>query len=353
MISTWSKRGLGLIMVGLAVMGQSCSISFGTAGSGDGGVFRSADHGLTWHQRVFVRQDKKQVVSLAGVSVRDFAFEPDSSDHIYLGTRDNGVWQTHDAGAHWTSTSLRSGDYQCLDFDPLNHQIMYTASGATVLKSVDAGQTWQVVYTESQPANTLTCVAVDSINGRFVWAFTNGGKVLQSDDYGQTWTLQTVLTPFEPRLIRVEPDGSGNVLVFTRTTGIFYGTQHGSTWSQLKGNLDSIPGSSDIRDVVIHATGWYLATAGGLLRSTDKGQTWTVMHTLVTPGSIAVQNVAVNPHTGQELFITVGQKLQHTTDGGVSWSVSTLPTSRIPVFLRFDPNHDDIMYFSAFKPAKS
>lgn len=341
-----------LLLAGVVMMGQSCSISFGSGQAGDGGVFRSVDHGQTWQHRVFVRQEKKRTVTVADASVRTLVFEPGSSEHLYLGTRESGIWHTTDAGAHWLPTSLRTGDYQCLDFDPLNHRIMYTAAGSTVLKSLDAGQSWGVVYTESQPVNILTCVAVDPLNGRFVWAFTSGGKVLRSDDYGQTWTLQTVLPAFEPRLIRVLPNDSGDILVFTKTAGIFRGDHHGSTWTPLKGNLDEVSGSTDIRSVALHSSGWYIATAGGLLRSTDDGQTWTAIHTLVTAGSIAVQNVAVHPRTGQDIFITVGQKLHHTTDGGASWSVTTLPTTRIPVTLMFDPSRDDILYLGTFKPVK-
>ncbi len=341
-----------LFPLGLLLMGQSCSISIGTGRAADGGVFRSDDRGQTWHQRVFVSQSDKKTITLGDVTVRTFVFEPGNSQHLYLGTRENGIWQSLDRGDHWKPTSLRSGDYQCLDFDPSNHEIMYTASGSAVLKSLDAGQSWTVVYTESQPGNAVTCIAVDPVNGRFVWAFTNGGKVLRSDDYGQTWTLQQVLAAFEPRLIHVEPDGSGRIEIFSRTSGIFIGDNHGATWTDITKNLQPFPNATDIRSVVIHSSGWYLGTAYGLLRSTDHGASWTALHTLVTPSSVPVQNVAVNPRTGQEIFITVNQKLHHTIDGGTSWAVTSLPMSRVPVLLTFDPEHDDTLYISSFKPLK-
>lgn len=351
MTFSWRKT-LFVPVVALLAMGQSCSISLGSGAGADGGVFRSDDHGQTWHQRVFVRQDKKNVVSIANVTVRSFAFEPGQSDHLYIGTRENGIWQSPDAGEHWQATSLRSGDYPCFDFDPQNHDIMYTAAGSVVLKSTDAGKTWSVVYTEAQPGQALTCVAVDPADGRFVWSFSSGGKILRSEDYGQTWTLQHVIEPFDPRYIYVAPDGSGRVTIFSRTSGIFVGASHGTVWTKLTSNLDTLVGATDIRDVDIHPSGWYIATAYGLLRSVDQGANWTLLHTLVSPGSVAIQNVAVNPRTSQEIFITVDQKLQHTVDGGTSWSVTTLPTSRVPVFLRFDPTNDDVLYVSTFKPTK-
>lgn len=344
-------RWLGLAALGaLLLMGQSCTISLGGTGA-DGGIWRSADHGQTWQTRNFVRQQKKSSITLAEVTVRALVLEPGQPQHLFLGTLANGVWRSLDDGAHWQPTSLRSGDYQCLDFDPSNHDIMYTASGSFVMKSLDAAATWSVIYTESQPGQGVNCVVVNPTDGRFIWAFTSGGKIIGSDDYGQSWTLRGAVPPLEPRRIWVDPK-TEDIWIFSRNNGIFLGQAHGTSWQNVRGNLGTWPGALDIRSVAIHPSGWYLGTAYGLLRSVDHGQTWTVLHTLVTPGSVAIQDIAINPQTSQDMFIVVGQKLHHTIDGGASWSVSTLPTSRIPVLLTFQPDHPDVLYFGTFKPTK-
>lgn len=343
---------VGLILVSLALMGQSCTISLGSSRGLDGGVYRSDDHGQTWQQKNFVSRDKKKTVSLNDVSGRVLAFDPRDPAHIYLGTRENGIWETKDAGEVWKATSIRSGGYECIDYDPLNSQVMYTAAGTLVLKTIDGGSSWNTVYTESQPGQAVTCVVVDPFNGRLVWATTSGGKILLSEDYGQTWTLKHTLAAFVPRRLYIDPSGSGRLTIFTRNNGIFTGVNRGSSWTDLTKSLEPYPGGKDIRAVDVAPSGWYLATAYGLLQSVDQGLSWVSIKTLNTAGSVPLQNVAVNPRNGREIFITTDQKIHHTTDAGETWAITTLPTARLPVLLTFDPILVDRLFLSTFKVQK-
>jgi len=339
----------------LALLGASCTINLGGSAPADGGIWRSDDHGQTWQQKVFISQEKKQIVSLNEATVRSFAFDRHDPSRIYIGTRENGIWYTINAGDQWQATSLRSGNYECLDLDPQNSDIIYTAAGSVIIKSIDGGQTWKQIYTESQPGHAVQCVAVDTFQPNIIWATTSGGKILNSTDYGLTWTLVQTLVPLQPRLIYIEPDGSGKITIFTRTSGIFVGTSQGRKWEELTKNLSAFPGATDIRDVKVLGTTnqtWWLATTAGALTSADRGVTWKLIPTLVTPGSIAVQNIAVNPNNYSELFITYDQRLHHTVNGGADWSVSNIPTRRVPVFLVFDPANAERMFFSTFKNTK-
>src|SRR5262249_52986916 len=99
-------------------------------------------------------------------------------------------------------------------------------------------------------------------------------------------------------------------------------------------------------------TRWWIATRGGLLTSTDKGASWKQINTLVNPGSVPINSVAVNPQNDLDLFISTTQKLHHTTDGGITWSVTTLPTSRLPELLTFSPKSPDQLFFATFRPEK-
>jgi len=349
-ISIWSK--LSIVTVALFLTGQSCSISLGSSAQKDGGVLRSDDHGKTWTQKNFVRVEKKRNILLDDVTGRALVFDPKDSTHMYLGTLANGIWETKNNGDQWTPTSLRSGAYECISLDSLNPQVMYTAAGQTVLKSTTGGQSWTTVYTESQPDQAVTCVIVNPINDREVWATTSGGKILFSDDYAQRWTLVHTLDPMVPRLMYIPTDKPSQLYIFTRSNGIFRAEGRGQIWTNLTLKLPQEAGADDIRAVQIHSQGWFLATARGLFKSTDLGVTWTMIPTLITTGSVPLQNVAVNPTNAQDIFITTNQRLHHTIDGGASWSVITLPTARLPVLLTFDPNQSDRLYTATFKQQK-
>lgn len=333
-------------------MGQSCSISLGSGGGKDGGIFRSDDHGKTWVQKNYVRTEKKRNVLLDDVTGRTLVFDPKDSQHIYLGTLANGIWETTNGGEQWAPTSLRSGAYECLSLDELNPEVMYTAAGQIVLKTINGGKNWTTVYTESQPDQGVTCVIVNPVNDREVWATTSGGKILFSEDYGQRWTLLHSVDPMIPRMLYIPPSDPTSLYIFTRSNGIIRASSRGQTWTDLSTNLPTGNGVLDLRAVTIHPQGWFIATAYGLLRSVDLGKSWTVIPTLITTGSVPLQNVAVNPKNVQDIFITTNQRLHHTTNGGETWSVITLPTSRLPVLLTFDPTTTDRLYSATFKQTK-
>lgn len=356
-ISSWPKR-YRLVLValsGLVLMGQSCSISIGNTQPLDGGVWRSDDHGQTWQTKNFVSRTKKKTVTIGDVTGQSFAFRPREPQTIYLATRENGVWFTDHDGDQWQQTSLRTGGYGCLDFDPLNPDIIYVVSGTLALKSIDAGKTWKTTYTESQPGQTVSCIAVDPNRGNVIWLTTSGGKIIRSDDYGQTWTLKLTMAAFTPRRLWVDPDGSGRVYIFTQTQGIWSVEGDASSSKDLSPSLKLFRGSAEIRSVEIHhypAATWWIATRGGLLTSPDRGATWTLIKTLVTAGSVAINTVAVNPQNSLDIFITTNQKLHHSTDGGLTWTVTTLPTARLPILLTFNPSNPDRLYFATFRPEK-
>ncbi|MBI2984531.1 MAG: hypothetical protein HYY50_02805 [Candidatus Kerfeldbacteria bacterium] len=354
--TSWPRlKPLVVTLAALLLLGQGCTIRIGQPTTNDGGVFRSDDHGQTWMQKTFVGRQKKRLLTISDVSGVALVFDPRDHKHIFLGTRVNGLWQTTDSGEHWQPTTLRAGRFDCLSFDPDNSQILYTASGSTVLKSTDGGGSWSPVYLEAQPGHIVKCVIVNPLAGNEIWALTSGGKLILSQDYGQRWTVRTTMTPLEPRRLTFDFDGSGRIYVFSTTGGIYVIRDHGTTVENLSAPLQSFSGGSDIRAVTIVSgptPSWYLGTLYGLLVSHDRGLTWTSIPTLVTPRSVAIENVAVNPRQSDEIFIIAGQKLHRTTNGGTSWSVSTLPTKRIPTLLTFDPTDPDQLYISTLKPVK-
>lgn len=354
----WSKSTANiLIVVGcLVLLGAGCSISLGGSGAKkDGGVFRSDDHGQTWRAKNFVSQDKKTTVSLNDVSARDLYIDPNDNQKIFLSTLGQGIWLTTNGGDQWQATSLRTGDQTCISLDTNDPTVVYATSGINVWKSIDAGKNWKTVYTEPQKSQTVTCVVVDPNHPEIIWAMTSGGKIMRSDNRGFTWTLMTTLASFTPRRAIIDPLGNGRVIIFTKTNGIYEIAADGKTWRNINQPLKKFKGGTTINAVNIiglESPVWFLATSYGLLQSNDRGETWVAIPTLLNPSTEPLQNVAVNPQQPLEIFITSQQKLHHSIDGGQSWTVSTLPTSRLPVHFMFTPGDPDRLYFATYYVAK-
>lgn len=223
------------------------------------------------------------------------------------------------------------------------------------MKSTDGGLTWKSVYTESQPGQGVSCVVLNPVQSKTVWASSSGGKLIRSLDEGRTWTLMQTLPAFVPRSMYIDNDPNEKIYIFTRNKGIVVADTVANGWQDMSKALKKFAGGMEINDVRIVAgtpNVWIIATKFGLLQSLDKGTTWTEIKTLVNPGSVAIQNIAINPRQFTEMFLTTTNKLHHTTDGGATWTVTSLPTSRTPVWLNFDPQIVDRLYFSTFKPLK-
>jgi photosystem II stability/assembly factor-like uncharacterized protein len=201
----------------------------------------------------------------------------------------------------------------------------------------------------------VTCVIADRTEPNTIWAITSKGKLIKSADDGKSWTIALTIKAFEPRRIVLEDQLPGHLIIFTKKTGIIDVDMINNSWQDLSGALKKYTGSTTINGVSINfgtPTIWTIATAYGLLQSFDHGSSWTVIPTLVSPGSTAIQNVAVNPRDQKEMMITIGTKTHHTRDGGQTWTVMSIPTTRTPVALTFDPIRIDRLYIGTFYVAK-
>ena len=98
-----NKLFLLSIMLFLVLILSGCSISLKTneGGGNDGGVFRSADKGDRWAQKVLIPTISGRPRSIGGLNVVSLAMDPSDNKAIYLGSEDNGLFYTYDRGENW------------------------------------------------------------------------------------------------------------------------------------------------------------------------------------------------------------------------------------------------------------
>lgn len=339
-----------LAVASLLVMGQSCSIPFlgSKQDATDGGIFRSDDHGQSWKQKNVLKTSKGNS-TLRNVSVRTLVPDPQVQDRWLVGTVGQGVYLTKNAGESWESTSLKTGDFSCIAFQPTDHEVIYATAGTSIVKSINGGKNWKTIYSDTQGA-AMGCIIVSPQAPLTIFGITTNGKVLQSIDGGKNWTLLLTTRSISPRLMLVSPNAE-QLTVFGKTQGIFVIDIVHASWQDISKSLKDFVGAKTIRSVSALETPkplWYIATSYGLLRSVDHGATWQPIKTLDTPGTVAIQNVVVNPQDTNELFISVGKKIERTSDGGATWTVSSVSTSRSLVQLQLDPTNIDRLFVATF-----
>lgn len=248
-----------------------------------GGVFRSADGGLTW---------TAPAGTIAGQTVLSLAVEPQNPAVVYAGTLD-GVWKTASGGAAWAVFPDHLAGIPVVELivDPSRRQTVYAGTTRGVFRSDNGGRTW-VPANQGLPAvNPLTGdgpVSAMELDpgppGRlFVTILRQNGltEIFASADRGVSWTK--VNSP-EPAGIR---QVSG--FVWDRTSHTLY--------------MNAWPASFDLG-------------SASLWKSNDGGVTWSK---LVAPAPLAGNDLELAVDSSGTLYAgSLG--VWKSSDGGVHWS---------------------------------
>lgn len=203
---------------------------------------------------------------------------------LYAATGDAVVRIDEDVDAWTAELSLRGSGAQCLAVDPADPDCVYAGlrSGG-VHKSRDGGQTW---IDCGLPEPEVFSLAVSAANGA-VYAGCEPSALFRSDDGGETWrALESLLDlPSRPswsfpprpwtshvRWIAPSPHDPDLLLVGIELGGLMRSTDGGETWA------DHRPGAQPD----VHSLTWhprvpgraYEAGGGGTAWSDDGGDTF-------------------------------------------------------------------------------
>lgn len=329
---------------------SGCTIRFTSSAIQDGGVFKSSDFAETWDQKVFVRQEKNRSVTVSDVNVAGIVFSPRDPQEMMLLTFENGIFRSLDGGDHWQALSLSPGHYPALLFDPVNAALLYTATGPTILKSADEGISWEVIYTETR-GEAITALAIDALSTNIIYAATSSGTILKSENYGSDWLVLTVLGD-TVRSLQMSPIDPKTIYAVTPNTGIFRTTDAEQQWTPLTG-LQQFPGAQQIHQLTISTRSpstLLAATNYGIVKSSDGGDTWEAIKTLIPFGSVPVRTAAFDAVDLKVIYFTVNSLLHKSEDGGETWrTIETVPTRRLIVRMSVHPNQPGVLYLGMFK----
>ncbi len=341
-----------LLLAGVALMGQGC-ISFGGGGGKtgvDGGVFKSADKGETWVQKVAVAAVKPMAIN--NVNVVTIVFDPQDSKTIYLGTAENGLFYTTDGADSWLQAgALSSGRVGAVAVDPKDKCNVYAAIGNKIFKTTDCTRTWQNIYVDTRADQVVYSLAVDSYNPTVIYAGLSGGDLFKSTDAGSSWT---VIKRFENPVSKILVNYYDTRIIYvgTQSAGIWKSTDSGSSWSDMSEKLREYGGSMEFKNMVLDFSkrdSLILASKYGLLRTFDGGTNWEPIQLLTPPGSVEIYSLALNPQNGNEIYYGTASTLYKTNDGGVKWVTRRLPTSRAATYLLVDPVNGNLVYLGTTK----
>jgi uncharacterized protein (TIGR03437 family) len=229
--------------------------------------------------------------------------------------------------------------------DPAEAMVVYAATPVGVLKSTDGGTTW------GEPANTglagpATALAVDASSAATLYTATSQGVFVSTDGAASWRTSKSGLSGSGVVTIAAHPTRPGTAWVSVQNPpALFRTTDFGQTWTQL--TLPPVNRSTGpVNAIVFGSNGAIVAaTQQGLLLSSDDGNTWTAG---ASQGVDYNQELALAPNTPATLYLISPTGLQRSSDGGQTFTV-VLPAVTATYFgaVAVDPRNPATVYAAA------
>ena len=301
---------------------------------------------------------------------------------FYMGTTGGGVWKTEDAGQTWSNCSdgyFNTGSIGAIAVAPSDPNTLYvgtgehpvrgvmTSAGDGLYKSQDGGRTWQ--YLGLKYARHISAIAIHPRYPDIVYVAVQGAVhgpsgtrgVYRSMDGGMSWQKTLFINettgasslsmdPSNPRILyagmwdhmrtpwSIRSGGSGS--------GLYRSTDGGLNWEKMGEGLPAEMGKVGVcvapsNPAIVYAV--LEAERGGVYRSEDRGETWSLMNDQrVTIARAWYYTKIVADPTDEETVYVLNAPLLKSTNGGREFTSIPNPHSDQHA-LWLAPRNPDIM----------
>ena len=276
---------------------------------------------------------------------RTIAIHPQNPNIVFAGTQ-RGVYRSNDGGDNWERMNMTEGRVVwSLKFHPTNPRIMFLGTeGSEVFKSEDGGENWTYQATISNPdsvqmafATRILGLAIESTNPDHMFAALEVGGAARSSDGGKSWQITNNNFAGDVDLmdlhgVAVGSADSSSVFISNRV-GVWRTRDRGDNWENLgferfsdikySRGIQASPGDPNTLYACVGMN--FGSEEGGVLRTTDLGETWDRFDKGVSPKSTTF-GVAINAQQPEQVyFCTRKGQVFGTHDAGASWTEDALP----------------------------
>lgn len=329
------------------------------AGYTGGGLWKTIDAGISWHN---ISDGFFKTGSVGAIAVSEA-----DPNVIYVGMGEHairgvmtsygdGVYKSTDGGKTWKNVGLeKTRHISDVVIHPSNPEIVFVAAQGTahgpnedrgIFKSTDGGNTWKkVLYVD---ANTgAASLSMDFTNPRILYAATwehrrlpwqvqSGGpgcSIWKSVDGGDTWSKINTGLPAEMGKIGVSVSRANPQRVYAiieaekSVAGLYRSDNGGDTWAHMTNNALLTSRSwyyTEVEADPVNADVVYVLNSP-LTKSIDGGKNFSV----VPVRHIDTHDLWINPKYPNNMILGDDGGAEITYDGAKSWSTQdNQPTSQ-------------------------
>jgi photosystem II stability/assembly factor-like uncharacterized protein len=348
------KSIIACLLLALAFLSTGCAISFKTkdTSASDGGFWVSLDKGVVWQQVSSIPTIKGAPDSIASLDVSSLALDPADANAIYFGSAAKGLFYTYNVGGGWTSAAgLAEAKINAIAVSSDDKCLIYAAAGNKVYRSNDCSRSWTQIYFDNDIKTEVNSVAIDYYTPTRIYLGTSRGEILRSLDRGDHWV---VVLPSGSSIneIILSPQDSRTVFVTTAGEGVFRTNDAGDNWVSLKEKMTEFKNSFNIVKLIASPAEdglLFAATAYGLLKSTDFGDSWSRIELITPEKEASINSLAVNPKNPREIYYVTRTTFYSSFDGGLSWRTKKLPSTRAGWRLLIKPDETNVIFMGMKK----
>ena len=264
-------------------------------------------------------------------SVQRVVTDPNDPGTVYAGTwgTGTGLWKTEDFGDDWSELPTIDPLYEGaatvfeIAIDPRTPDpnagappVLYVGANLRAYKSTDGGATWDSLVNEGVPSGDVSDIEIDPNAVSRVWIAGDAG-LLKSEDAGASWQAdQPLIDTTTVRSLLADPDNDSVLFAgtdfggggsFFRFNGAAWQTRNKVLVGEETTTMSTV--LSMVADPSTDPPTLYGTYFGGVARSTNNGQLWNAWSEGLpelspgSPFSVGGQSIAMDPQDSDTLYV--------------------------------------------------
>ncbi len=339
------------LIISLSLVGASCTTLSSSSKGVGAGIYKSTDKAVNWEQKVFVSKSDKGNLTIDNVNVNRIQFSPFDSNALYITSPASGVFYTDNAAEVWSRIFDKS--VNSLFIHRTKKDVLYVTSGNKIYKSDDNGKNWAEIYTEATPNAQMVDLVMDYNNTNIVWAISSSGVLLKSLDAGVSWQF---VYKFSKAVSRIYLNKQGIMYVAMPSRGIWRSIDGGITWVDTQAVLEKLVRKvGTFRQLTFipgQDNGFLYATPYGLFKTLNGGDDWTHIELVTPPQAVGINTLAVNPKDTNQIYYAINNIIYYSSDAGTNWITRNSPARQAVTALNINPDDPSVMYLGASRLEK-